>query len=153
MRARVFREVVGEAGGAVVAVDGAAVVEAEAGGGVLHREIVGVGVEADVGDEGLAEVDASAQHAGVSAGGGKAVDCAIGVGVEPLAAMNGGVGWVGTDEECKGHRNFTVGVDSEIADSCVDVGADELARGIAVDPLAGVAGGAHKLPGSFVELH
>lgn len=143
-------------GKALVAIgqeDGAAVGEAYVGEGAAHGAVVGVGVDAQVGAPLQAEVGDQVHHAAERAVGGRAVDHAVGLAVEPAAAIYyiiGGLAGEG-EEECG--CQVAVGGNDRVAAACGNVGAQGVGRRVAARPLAEVALGAHVGACRIVDPH
>lgn len=109
-----------------------------------HCGVVGVGVGPDGGGLCAAPVEAGFKDAVGARSLGEAMDGAVGaVGMEPGAALDFGVGGVGSEDEGEGAEDGVALVDDETV-SVGDVEGYGLDGGVAVDPLVDVAGGTHQ---------
>ena len=142
----------GVAGGEV---DDAAVGEAVGEDAVLHYTVVAVSVDLDVAVRVVCKtpIHNSLEDAVGGGGAADAVDDVVGNGVvKPFSAVDLCVGGLwGRDE---GEVGDDVGViDDNVAVVIGDIVLDDFFAGIAVDPLAGVAIGAHNLSGCVENGH
>lgn len=131
--------------------DGAAGGEAAGGDPAEHGGVGGMGVDADVDACTAAEGEGGVGYAFGAGCGCYAVDCAVG-GVVGPAAVDGGVGGLVADGECEYSGDFAIGL-HHVAAAGLDVRLYDLLRGVAADPLGGVAAGAHPSAGVGVDGH
>ena len=130
--------------------DDAAVAESAGFDEMLHHEVVGVGVDAEIAALAEAEVEAKVEDAMRCVPFGDAVNGGVGLRVvEPMTFVNDVIGGFLAGKECKGAHNEAL-LFHYIAYAAPDVGFYLLCGWMSVGPLARVAAGAHLLA-RFVE--
>ncbi len=135
-------------------VDDAAVAEAMFLEDVLHDAVVAVGVRPQVGQLGVAPVEAGSRHAPGIFSSGQAVDGAVGLHVvQPLPVVDAGIRGVTAHDEGKGTHGAAVFVQTEVAIAPGDVLLHDFFGGIAFGPLVHVAVAAHDAPTAVIQVH
>ena len=142
---------------AVRHIDGAAAEEALPLCQVLHRQVIGMGIDADIIRLFQTELKCLLEESASGSVTAHAVYGAVWLGVSPCAAFDDSIGWIFTEDkgENASQNLIPLGINfcPDIAVSVLSVLIHLLTGGIAVDPLGMIPVLSHKTAGRIAYFH